>query len=69
MMTEPVASPAVEHARAEMIAAIVAAGECIIGLLDGATAEGKAEADRLLNEAKFRGIVLNELLAEEQPHG
>lgn len=63
-MTEPT-SPDVAQARADAIAALVAAGERIIANLDGATEADRAEADRLLEDARFRGIVLNELLIEE----
>lgn len=34
-----------------------------------ATPAETAEADRLMNEARFRGIVLNELLAEDGEDG
>lgn len=67
-MSEPTttpASPAVEQARADLREALVAAGMQCIANLDGATAEDLAETDRLLDEVRFRGIVLNELLAEE----
>jgi hypothetical protein len=63
-VTEPT-SPAVAQARADVIAALVAAGERIIANLDGATEADRDEADRLLEGARFHGIVLNELLIEE----
>lgn len=62
-------SPAVEQARAEVIAALLAAGTRILANLDGATAADCAEADRLMDEARFRGIVLNEVLIEEGGDG
>lgn len=58
-------SEAADNARANLIAALVRAGELIIGNLDGATPESHAEADRALNDARFQGIVLNELLADK----
>lgn len=58
-------SEAINSARANLIAALVHAGELIIGNLDGATPESRAEANRALNDARFQGIVLNELLADE----
>lgn len=65
MRKAPTMSDAVDNARAGLIAALVRVGELIIGNLDGATPESRAEADRALDDARFRGIVLNELLAEE----
>lgn len=67
-MAEPTATPAspnVEQARADLALALVAAGRRCIANLDGATVEDLAETDRLLDEVRFRGIVVNELLAEE----
>jgi len=58
-------SEAVDNARADLIAALVRAGDLIIGNLDSATPESLAEANRALDDARFQGIVLNELLAEE----
>jgi hypothetical protein len=58
-------SEAVDNARADLIAALVRAGDLIIGNLDGATLDSRAEAARALVDARFRGIVLNELLAQE----
>jgi len=56
---------AIEQARIEAINALLRAGEAVIANLDGATPDSRAEADRLMKESRFRGIVLNELLAEE----
>lgn len=64
MTTEPTAS-VVDRARADLIVALLAAGSRVLANLDGATDADRAEADRLMEEARFRGIVLNELLAEE----
>lgn len=62
-------SEAVDNARADLIATLVRAGELIIGNLDGATPESRAEANCALDNARFQGIVLNELLAEEGDTG
>lgn len=62
----PESSDAVQQARAASIAALIRAGELIIGNLDGATPESRAEADQALEEAKFAGIALNETLLEER---
>lgn len=66
-MTDPSApaSPAVAQARATAIAALLAFGEHAIANLNGATPEDLAETDRLMDEAKFCGIVLHETLIEE----
>jgi len=64
-VSEQEASPAVEAARAELAAAIMAAGQHLIAGLDGATAADHTKVDRLLEEIKFRWIVLDELLIEE----
>ena len=58
-------SEAVEQARAELIAALIRAGDVVIGNLDVATQASRAQADEALAEARFRGIVLTELLLEE----
>lgn len=62
-MAEP--SAAVQQAREELAAALVRAGTLCIELLDGSTPEKLAETDKALEEARFKGIVLNELLLEE----
>ena len=61
-------SAAVEQARAELIAALVRAGEAVIGNLDAPCQARRIEADQALEEARFCGIVLNELLIEEGEH-
>jgi hypothetical protein len=58
-------SARVQHARDEAVAALVRAGTLCIELLDGSTPEKQAETDRALEDARFKGIVLNELLLEE----
>lgn len=58
-------SAAIEQARAELADALVRAGTLCIELLDGSTPEKKAETDQALEDARFKGIVLNELLLEE----
>lgn len=59
------ASDAVHQTRNSLVAALLRAGTLCIGNLDGSTPESLAETDRALTEARFRGIVLNELLIEE----
>jgi len=44
-------------------------GTLCIGLLDESTPEKAAEADQALEDARFKGIVLNELMLEEAGHG
>lgn len=58
-------SVAVQQARDELVAAIVRAGTLCIDLLGGSTPELLAETDQALEDARFKGIVLNELLLEE----
>jgi len=58
-------SAEVDRAREELAAALVRAGTLCIELLDGSTPELLAESNRALEEARFKGIVLNELLLEE----
>lgn len=62
-------TPEIERARGEVIAALLRVGELCIGNLDNATPESLAETDRALDDARFSGIVLNELLLEEAPDG
>lgn len=58
-------SAQVQQARDELIAALLRAGTLCIDLLDESTPEKKAEADKALEDARFKGIVLNELMLEE----
>lgn len=58
-------SAKVQQARDEVIVALLHAGGLLIANLDSATPESRAEYDRAMEDAKFKGIVLNELLLEE----
>lgn len=58
-------SAKLQQARDELVAALVHAGTLCIELISESTPENHAAADRALDEARFKGIVLNELLIEE----